>query len=131
MADKGWKAFERRMARDCGTERIPVTGERHGADCATALFAMQFKLRRVLPAYLWAWLAGIRTNAQAAGKVGVLVVKKPRQQDRDALVVLSWQDWLDLHGSPPAATYATDDQVKVAADRVFRKHRASLEKLVD
>ena len=34
MTDKAWKAFERRMARDVGTERIPVTGERDGATVA-------------------------------------------------------------------------------------------------
>jgi hypothetical protein len=97
-ADKGWKQFERRMARDVGTERIPVTGERHGADCANGLFCFQFKLRRVLPAYLWEWLGGIVASAARSGKVGVLVVKKPRQQDAEALVVLRWQDWVDLHG---------------------------------
>ena len=32
MTDKAWKAFERRLAHDVGTERIPVTGERDGAD---------------------------------------------------------------------------------------------------
>jgi hypothetical protein len=102
MADKGWKAFERRMARDVGTERIPVTGERHGADCANGLFCFQFKLRRVLPAYLWEWLGGIVASAARSGKVGVLVVKKPRQQDAEALVVLRWQDWVDLHGKSDA-----------------------------
>jgi hypothetical protein len=86
MADKGWKAFERRMARDVGTER----------------FCFQFKLRRVLPAYLWEWLGGIVASAARSGKVGVLVVKKPRQQDADALVVLRWQDWVDLHGKSDA-----------------------------
>ena len=98
MSDRGWKAFERRLARDCGTERIAVTGERHGADAANELFAFQFKLRRVLPAYLWEWLSGIRGNAARSGKVGVLVVKRPRQKDTDALVILSWGDWVQLHG---------------------------------
>ncbi len=32
MSDKTWKAFECRLAHDVGTERIPVTGERDGAD---------------------------------------------------------------------------------------------------
>ena len=98
MADRGWKQFERRCARDVGTERIAVTGERHGADASNEMFAFQFKLRRVLPAYLWEWLSGIRGSAQRTGKVGVLVVKKPRQKDVDALVILSWGDWIALHG---------------------------------
>ena len=32
MADKSWKAFERRLAARVGGARIPVTGERDGAD---------------------------------------------------------------------------------------------------
>ena len=98
MPDRGWKKFERRLCRDMGTERIPVTGERAGADGATSLFAFQFKLRRSLPGWLWAWLAGIVSHAEDKGKVGVLVLKKPRQRDDEALVVLRWKDWRDLHG---------------------------------
>jgi len=100
MSDKAWKAFERRMARDVGTERIPVTGARHGADCANRLFCFQFKLRRVFPDYLWEWLDGIVGCAQATGRVGVLVLKKPNQRDTEALVVVRWRDWVDLHGDP-------------------------------
>jgi hypothetical protein len=101
MSDKGWKQFERRAARDMGVERIPVTGERDGADCATSLFCIQLKLRRSLPRWLWTWLNGIVGNAEAAGKIGVLVLKKPHQRDVDALVVLRWGDWVQLHGSQP------------------------------
>jgi hypothetical protein len=102
MADKGWKQFERRMCRDVGVERQAVTGERDGADNQPHhLFCFQFKLRTVLPAYLWTWLAGICGTAQKAGKVGVLVVKRPRQRDTEALVILSWKDWIDLHGQNP------------------------------
>lgn len=98
MSDKSWKAFERRMAKDAGTERIPVTGERNGADARNSLFCFQFKLRRSLPGWLWDWLGGIVASAERGGKVGVLVLKKPRQKDAEALVVLRWQDWIDLHG---------------------------------
>lgn len=84
-----------------GVERIPVTGERHGADAEHDLFAFQFKLRKVLPVYLWDWLSGIRSTAAKKGKTGILVVKRPRQQDCDALVVLSWGDFVDLTGARP------------------------------
>jgi hypothetical protein len=108
MPDKGWKAFERRMCRDVGTERIPVTGERDGADGSTSLFAFQFKLRKSLPGWLWTWLAGIRSHAKDKGKVGVLVLKRPRQRDAEALVVLTWDDWCELHGllDPPVPPWA-------------------------
>jgi hypothetical protein len=98
VPDKSWKAFERRLCRDVGTERIPVTGERDGADGATEVFCFQFKLRRKLPSWLWVWLGGIVAAGQRAGKVGVLVVKQPRQRDNEAIVMLRWQDWVDLHG---------------------------------
>jgi hypothetical protein len=95
-----WKAVERRMCRDMGTERIPVTGERDGADGMTDLFAFQFKVRRVLPVWLWQWMGGICDTATRKGRVGVLVLKRPRQPDAEALVILRWGDWVDLHGAP-------------------------------
>jgi len=104
MADRGWKAFERRMARDAGTERIPVTGERDGADAANAVFAFQFKLRRCIPVFLFRWLGGIVATAARAGKVGVLVVKTPRMRDEESLVIVRWKDWCDLHGAMQTPT---------------------------
>ena len=100
MSDKGWKAAERRMARDVGCERIPVTGERNGADFVDGVACYQLKVRRAIPGWLWEWLVGIQANAQRSGKAGVLVLKKPRQRDEEAVVVLSWRDWCDLHGTP-------------------------------
>jgi hypothetical protein len=98
MADKAWKASERRMARDVGSERIPVTGERDGADFSDGIACYQLKVRRMLPAWLWGWLGGIRGTATAQGKIGVLVLRVPRMRDEDALVVLTWRDWVALHG---------------------------------
>jgi hypothetical protein len=107
MSDRGWKQFERRASRDMGVERQPVTGERDGADNAPhPLFCFQFKLRRALPAWLFAWLKGIVATATKHQKVGVLLLKRPHMEDADALVVLRWGDWVDLHGpvhGPPGA----------------------------
>ena len=87
-----------------GVERQPVTGERAGADNAPhPLFCFQFKLRRALPRWAWEWLAGIVATAARDGKIGVLVVKRPRQRDDEALVVLRWADWVALHGSSSTA----------------------------
>ncbi len=109
MADRGWKAYERRSCRDMGVERQAVTGERHGADNQPhERFCFQFKLRRALPRWAWDWLAGIVATAQRDGKIGVLVVKRPRQQDTDALVILRWDDWVALHG-PARPTMKTED----------------------
>jgi hypothetical protein len=99
VSDKGWKQAERRMARDVGCERIPVTGERHGADFTDGLCVYQLKVRRAIPGWLWDWLTGIQSAGRRADKVGVLVLKRPRERDADAVVVLSWADWCALHGN--------------------------------
>lgn len=97
MTDTGWKQFERRCAKDLGTMRIPVTGERAGADCQTERLSVQAKLRRGMPTYLLAWLRGIRETAARTGRVGVVVWKSPRMRDDDALVVLRYADFVALY----------------------------------
>lgn len=82
-----------------GTERIPVTGERDGADFANAMFCAQVKLRRGQPDYLRDWLDGIVQAAQASNRVGFVIWKQPGKRDDDALVVLRLKDWCDLHGA--------------------------------
>lgn len=94
-----WKRWEWLVGRDLGGRRIPVTGiDRAGADVVTPMFHVQLKLRNSLPAWPWAWLAGIRTDAKAHGKVGILLLRKPRQENAEALVVMSYGDFCDLHG---------------------------------
>lgn len=99
MSEKGWKRAERMLARDVGSERIPVTGEREGADFASDAFSYQLKVRRSLPAWLFRWIDGIRANATGTGRTGVLVLNLPRRPRRDALVVLRWEDWVAEHGT--------------------------------
>jgi len=103
MPDRGWKQAERAFARDVGTGRIPVTGERHGADFVADPFRYQLKIRRVLPRFLFDWLGGICASAATYGQTGVLVVNRPHRPRADALVILRWRDWVDEHGAPPAA----------------------------
>lgn len=100
MADKSWKRAERVMARDVGVQRIPVTGERHGADFEDGVACYQLKVRKSIPGWLWGWLSGIVSTGARKGKAGVLVLNKPRQDRAEALVVLTWQAWRDLHGVP-------------------------------
>lgn len=106
-----WKGAERRVAADLGGTRVPVTGiDRDGADVVTPLFHVQVKLRKALPAWLWGWLDGIRGDAKPHGKVGLLILKKPRQRDCEGLVVLAYGDFVELCGTPPAQD-AVDPQV--------------------
>ncbi len=99
MSDRGWKKVERRMAKDMGVTRIPVTGERNGADFSTPMFCFQSKCRGMLPSWLFEWLDGICGTAKRDDKIGVLILKKPRMRDAEALVVLRWADWVQLHGA--------------------------------
>lgn len=95
-----WKRDEAEIAHALGGRRIPVTGiDRDGADVITPLFHIQAKLRRSLPKWLWTWLSGICATT-APGKVGVLILRTPRMRRSEALVVLRFQDFVDLHGQP-------------------------------
>jgi len=94
-----WKGSERRVAKDLGGKRIPVTGvDRDGADVITPIFHIQVKLRKTLPAWLWVWMNGIAGDAEPHGKIGLLILKKPRQRDVDSLVAMRYGDFIDLHG---------------------------------
>jgi len=100
MKSRSWKGAETRFARDVGQERKPCDGSRAGADFADGIACYQLKVRRSIPGWLWDWLTGIQGRASEEQKAGVLVLKHPRQRDEDALVVLSWADWIALHGTP-------------------------------
>ena len=81
-----------------GGRRIPVTGERGGADVDAGPFVYQAKLRRGLPSYLREWLRGITAAGDRLNAVGVVVWKAPHARDDDAVVVLRLKDWQALHG---------------------------------
>jgi hypothetical protein len=66
------------------------------------MFHCQLKLRKALPEWLFDWLGGIVADAGRVGKVGVLILRKPRQEDADALVVMRYSDFRDLHGDSHA-----------------------------
>jgi len=103
VPDKSWKAYERRLARRLGTQRIPVTGDRNGADALTPMFAYQFKKRsKSTPPSksLLAWLDGICEAADRAGgdRVGVVIWQRSQGcLDSESLVVLRLSDWERLH----------------------------------
>jgi hypothetical protein len=113
-----WKKFERDLARDVGTERTPVTGERDGADFATPMFLYSAKFRKAgIPQALSEWLDRVAAKARYGGRIGVLVVRRHRRARPEAVTILRWGDWRDLHaplraeGRPPPAPEITAEEV--------------------
>lgn len=104
MSNQGWKKFERRISLDHGVERRPNTGERDGSDAMPhPLFAFQMKLRKAIPKCIREWSDGIHATARRDGKIGVLIVKEPGLHDENALVIVRYRDWVDLHGTAKVA----------------------------
>jgi hypothetical protein len=115
VSDKGWKQFERRVARDHGVERQPVTGERDGSDCKEhPVFVFQVKLRKAVPKTIRDWSDSIHRAAQRQQKTGVLIVKEPGKHDDNALVIVRYRDWVELHGTPKEPEEGTE-ALKVTA----------------
>lgn len=103
--DKAWKGFERRVSRAHGVERQPVTGERDGSDSQPhPMFVISCKLRKSVPKTIREWSDSIHRCAVRNSKIGVLIVKEPGKHDENALVILRYRDWVDLHGSPMKET---------------------------
>ena len=65
----------------------------------------QAKLGRRCPVYLRRWLAGIRAagSQRTPAKVGAVIWKPKGGRDQDAVVVLTFEDWCELHGSAGVA----------------------------
>ena len=100
MADRTWKAFERRLARLFGTERIPAAGvmgrsQLDAPDFQTRLVNFQAKKGYNPPSYLLAWLEGIR-RVSVDGRMGVVVWAGKGSRDEDALVILRAGDFKAL-----------------------------------
>lgn len=96
-----WKKFEERCAKRIGGRRRPVTGiDRGDGDSFNAMFELQCKLRDGIPDYLKAWLRDIVATATKRNRIGLVVWKERGRgrDDDDALVIMRWKDFVDLHG---------------------------------
>ena len=106
MADKRWKAVERKVMKRLGGARLAVDGRRGGADGVVpppeqgpALFSVQVKSRRT-PRWLEDWLGMIEAEAVRRNRsIGVLVLHRPRKEIGEALVVVRFREWEQLHGT--------------------------------
>lgn len=100
MHRETWKRFERELARDVGTLRVPVSGrDAHEADFIAGPYCYQAKYRKIIPSWLFDWLAGICGTA-GKDRVGVLVLNQPGKKRSESIVCLRWADWVDIVGTP-------------------------------
>lgn len=94
-----WKRRERDVAKALGGERKPVSGRvQHEADVVSQLFVVQVKHGRRRPQMLQDWLSGICGQAKD-GQVGIVVWADNHERLSDAVVLMRFADFQDLHGS--------------------------------
>ena len=110
MPEKNWKRFERAIAQRVGGRRVPVTGERDGADVIAGQFVYQTKLRRGMPSYLRDWLRGITTAGERKGAIGCVIWKQPGARVDDSLVLLRLRDWQEVIKAAELAWSLTQDR---------------------
>lgn len=113
MPDKGWKQFERRVAKLFGAKRRGAsTGNGHDGgktDVIHPRFGIECKL---LGRPAWShFLAAVRQAEEnmELGQIPIAVVKKTRARDEDTLVVLRLAIFLALVSQPEIACPTTSD----------------------
>jgi hypothetical protein len=100
MADKRWKATERRIAALLGGRRVPVSGRGRGdaPDIAHPWLALEIKDRAVLPAWLLDALDQAERSATPA-QLPAAVLHRAGDRHDAALVVLRLSDFVAWFGA--------------------------------
>ena len=94
MADKGFKQYERRIARQFGVHRTPLSGRnsRHTAsDTLHAKLFIDTKVRREVRT-LWRLFRVLEDLARQEQKRPVLIGKGPRADDQDSIAACRLKD---------------------------------------
>lgn len=92
MADKAWKAEERKVAKSFGTSRALMKGTGEKSDINHPLFCVDVKLRK-----RWQvekWFDELRNFASKCDKIPILTLRKPRSKRR--LVVVDFNFLISL-----------------------------------
>lgn len=93
MADKAWKAAERRIAKYIGGERVPVSGRTRGdqPDIRHAWLCPEVKYRSKIPAWLFDAMDQAEKSAQPRQMPCVILIEKG-QRVGDALICFRLSD---------------------------------------
>ena len=88
MADKPWKAEERRVAEMFGTQRALMKGTSEKSDIQSDLFTVDVKLRKKWS--IQQWYRDLRLSARKQGKIPILTVREPGKKLRLAVLDLDY-----------------------------------------
>lgn len=86
MADKLWKAVERRIAKYLGGERVPITGRQRGSapDIKHEWLSIEVKQRESLPAWVHdAMDQAVSSKRKSIYKPGEVVIYKTEEERRE------------------------------------------------
>ena len=102
MADKLWKAVERRIAKYLGGERVPITGRQRGSapDIKHEWLSIEVKQRESLPAWVHdamdqATSSQIFMPVEAKFQLPVVILHETGKRIEDDYVVLRLEDFRD------------------------------------
>ena len=90
MSDRAWKAYERRLAFDRLDGRR--TGPTYKEDVESKYFSLEAKLLKSLPKMMQKAYEQAVKNCPA-GKFPVVIAKEKGRLDRNAFVLMNYEDW--------------------------------------
>lgn len=96
MADKSWKAFERRIADALGTKRNPLSGSNSGHSESDTLHPELFiecKLRKRIP-FMKDW-EKTKKSAKKEKKIPLVVFHEKKRKEN--IVMMSFEDFEEMY----------------------------------
>ncbi len=108
MADKSWKAFERRIAHSLGTKRNPLSGSnsRHSeSDSLHPKLFIECKLRKRIP-FMKDW-DKTKLGAKKEKKIPIVVFHEKKRKEN--IVMMSFDDFEELYRDLQAWKSLADD----------------------
>ena len=118
MSDKGWKQFERRIAKALGGQRRgPDVSDAEGGKTDVIHDAWGVECKLLARAGHGDILEACRQAERNSkgSQMPIAIVKRKRDRDEDSLVAMRLGTWLEWYGPGPATTEHPAHVVKVPA----------------
>jgi len=96
MSNPGWKQFERRVAKDLGTRRIPIGADHQLRGLLGDIYSREWfvEVKLCREWRLPEWIRQARRKSEKAGKPWVLVFKKPGKKSMN--VCMDYETFLEM-----------------------------------